>query len=326
MKTKLVGLGMLLLTAIACHQNTNTPPTAPAANLESEVLAVAEGFSLMESSCFTCHSPNASLESRIAPPMEAIKKHYIQENTSLETFTKALITFIHNPSVENSKMPGAVDRFGLMPKISFSEAEIRKMAQYIYHTELEKPDWFDKHYQEEKARHEAVATAQRSPLATGKEIALKTQGTLGSNLKAAINAQGTEYALAFCSTEAIPLTDSMGILQNAQVKRVSDKNRNPANKANSEELIYIKTAQAALMNGQPVEPKLIATEDGYIGYYPILTSGMCLQCHGKPKDDIAPATFTKIRELYPEDKAINYKADELRGIWVVEMAGKQASF
>ncbi len=44
-----------------------------------------------------------------------------------------------------------------------------------------------------------------------------------------------------------------------------------------------------------------------------------MQCHGDPETDILPETYTKIKELYPEDKAIGYIENELRGIWVVEM-------
>ena len=54
-----------------------------------------------------------------------------------------------------------------------------------------------------------------------------------------------------------------------------------------------------------------------------MTNIMCLQCHGKPDKDILPNTLTKIGSLYPEDKAIGYGVDELRGIWVVEMDKKR---
>lgn len=320
---KLVVILGVILFAAGCNQTEPGHQNTKTVNQELKAMAIAEGFSLLETSCFSCHSPNASMDSRIAPPMIAIKKHYVKENTSEEAFANDLIRFLNNPAAENSKMPGAIERFGLMPKMNFSEADIQKIAHYIYNTELEKPDWFEKHYEEEKAKHGTLSKITDNPLELGKRIAAKTQGTLGSNLKEAINSNGTEYALSFCSNQAIALTDSMGVLQSASVKRVSDKNRNPKNKANTAELEFIHVAQAALMNGQPIEPKVVTTEDGYVGYYPITTSDMCLQCHGKPIQDIKESTYTKIRELYPQDMAINYKSNELRGIWVVEMKENQ---
>jgi len=114
---------------------------------------VPNGFTLLENNCFVCHSPNAKMEVRLAPPMEAIKRHYIDKETKEEEFTADLIKFINNPTEENTKMPGAVKKFGVMPKMSFSDNELKAIAHYIYTTELEKPDWFDKHYQEEKAKY-----------------------------------------------------------------------------------------------------------------------------------------------------------------------------
>ncbi len=74
-----------------------------------------------------------------------------------------------------------------------------------------------------------------SPIEVGKSIALKTKAVLGKNLLTAINSQGTEHAVSFCATQAIPLTDSTAIALNAKIKRVSDKVRNPYNKANTAE-------------------------------------------------------------------------------------------
>lgn len=305
-----------LLSFGSCKQIENKKPES---NKAYPTTPLAEGFSLLESNCFSCHSPNASMESRIAPPMIAIKKHYITESTTEADFTKDLVAFLNKPTEENSKMPGAIERFGLMPLMNFSEAEISKIAHYIFNTELEKPDWFEKHYQEEKEKHGSMSNISDSPLEAGGHIVRKAQSILGSNLKQALNSQGPEYALDFCSTRAIALTDSMGFVQNAMVKRVSDKNRNPENAASPDELAYITATKEALAKGLPAEPKLIAAEGSYIGYYPIMTNAMCLQCHGKPLEDIEEKTYTKIGELYPEDKAFAYKADELRGIWVVEM-------
>lgn len=278
---------------------------------------LAEGFQLIENNCFSCHSPNASMESRVAPPMEAVKKHYITNNTTQEQFTKDLIAFLNNPNVENSKMPGAINRFDLMPKMNFSEGQISKIASYIYNSELEKPEWFEKHYQKERQRYGGASMA--SPMIAGQQIAMKTKGVLGKNLLEAINTSGTDNALTFCSTRAIPLTDSMSVTLNAKIKRVSDKNRNPNNSANAVELAYIEAAKWAISKNEEPKPQLTTIGKKQTGYYPITTDKMCLQCHGKSQTDVLPNTVAKIRKLYPHDKALEYSVGDLRGIWVVEM-------
>lgn len=49
---------------------------------------------------------------------------------------------------------------------------------------------------------------------------------------------------------------------------------------------------------------------------------MCLQCHGKPAEQINPATLKKLSELYPADKAVGYDIDQVRGIWSIQFKKK----
>lgn len=282
---------------------------------------LALGFQLLETNCFSCHSPDASMDNRIAPPMVAVKRHYIDGSVSEATFTAELTEWVINPDSSKTKMPGAIQKFGVMPKMGFDEEQLAAIAYYIYHTELEQPDWFEQHYQEEHGKYlSQMGQGQgQSYLTQGKQYALATKAILGKNLLSAINTKGTEGALDFCNIRAIPLTDSMQQVQNVSIKRVSDNNRNPDNVADANELAYIFAAKAALQNGETIQGKIAERNGKMVGYYPILTNEMCLQCHGKPGTDIKAETLTKIKELYPNDKATGYAVDELRGIWVVEM-------
>ncbi len=156
-------------------------------------------------------------------------------------------------------------------------------------------------------------------LKLGRDIALSTKAVLGSNLMQTISKKGTEEAIKFCNTNANLLTDSTALLLNAKVKRVSDKNRNPKNYANKQELDYINSMKEVLKSGGKLNGKIIEHKNKMIGYYPIITNQACLQCHGNTKNDIEPKVLEKIDLLYPKDLAINYKNNELRGIWVIEM-------
>jgi hypothetical protein len=49
---------------------------------------------------------------------------------------------------------------------------------------------------------------------------------------------------------------------------------------------------------------------------PIVLQPMCTACHGSP-DQISPEVKAKLEQLYPNDKAVNYKPGELRGAVVV---------
>lgn len=156
-------------------------------------------------------------------------------------------------------------------------------------------------------------------LETGKGLAMQTKASLGKNLALAINERGSDGAVEFCNIEAIPITDSMSVVLGAKIKRVSDKPRNANNQANEAELAYINNWNAAKANGEEHPPLLTEINGKMVGYYPIVTNQMCIQCHGTPEKQINTKTLSKIKKLYPTDKATGYAEGDIRGIFVVEM-------
>jgi cytochrome c1 len=107
------------------------------------------GKKLMETNCYVCHSLTAPEDSRIAPPMIAIKKRYSIDNNTKEAFINSMQNWIKNPTEDNAIMYGAVKRFGLMPKQGFPEESIKQIADYMFEFEIDKPVWFEKHYKEQ---------------------------------------------------------------------------------------------------------------------------------------------------------------------------------
>lgn len=155
-------------------------------------------------------------------------------------------------------------------------------------------------------------------LEEGKEIAMQAKAELGKNLMNAIQAKGIVGAIEFCNTNAISLTNEISQKQNVSLKRVSDKPRNPNNAASEEELKIIEAFKTQIVNKEKPSPVTIETEVAQIGYYPIETVAMCLQCHGEKEKNISKKVSTKLSTLYPTDKAIDYSENQIRGMWVVE--------
>lgn len=167
-----------------------------------------------------------------------------------------------------------------------------------------------------KSKEEKIGTTVNME-ETLQKYAVETKGVLGKNLKNAINKQGTEKAIEFCSTKAIVLTDSMGTAFNATIKRVSDKPRNPVNMANENETAFINELKQKSSKGEKLTAKFTEADSKIIGYFPIETNAMCLQCHGSKDLDIKPKVLKKIVQLYPKDQATGYKENQIRGIFVV---------
>lgn len=274
-----------------------------------------KGFEILESNCISCHSAKGTFDDRIAPPLASVKKRYLMDNVSKEEFIASFVSFVENPTLEKSKMTNAVEKFNLMPKMGYSKDQITAVAEYIYANEVQNEDWYANNFENEKNKY---ANSSMSDLERGQQLAMKSKAVLGKNLMGTIKKSGTDAALEFCNVRAYPLIDSMATALHAKIKRVSNKPRNENNVANEQELTYINKVIAQMANGEKVVGEIHKEGDSNIAYYPITTNDMCLKCHGTPKEQIKESTLSLLSELYPNDKAVGYKANELRGIWVVE--------
>lgn len=142
--------------------------------------------------------------------------------------------------------------------------------------------------------------------------------SIGANLERTIKNGGTANALTFCSIEANNIISATAGEFKGKIKRVSDKPRNPINQANEAELAFIQACKDSLSNASMPKPKMHYIDDKAYGYYPIVTNKFCMQCHGTPMKTIQPEVVSILLEKYPNDKAINYKPQEVRGLFVVE--------
>ncbi|WP_299532729.1 DUF3365 domain-containing protein [Ulvibacterium sp.] len=290
-----------------------------------EVKAEHPGKGLMERECLMCHNPKASEAQMIAPPMAMIKLHYLDSSTTKEQFTEALVHWLNDPEQE-SKIPNAVERFGNMPYIPYPEKVIEQIAAYMYDYEMDRPIWFANYLEHKQQgaenslrnyKYTTTDNAEKRYANKGLAHALATKTQLGNSLIKAIKEVGAKGAVEFCKVKAIPLTDSISIMQNAVIQRVTDKPRNPDNEASAKELAHISFFREQMASDGSVEP-IVELHDNEVNfYYPIITNTLCLQCHGTPNEHIEPETLAAIRNLYPADRAIGYGTNEIRGIWSI---------
>jgi hypothetical protein len=153
--------------------------------------------------------------------------------------------------------------------------------------------------------------------AKSSKILLKT---LGSNMKKNMKSGGVMQALNFCSSEAYTLTQEVNkkLSSGVSIKRVSDNYRNPNNAPTSDELKVINAFKSLKADNIILPTHLLQKIDEHtIKFYKplVLDNPVCLKCHG----DISTNTELKkkIDEIYPADKAVNYKMGDLRGLVVV---------
>lgn len=338
---KTLSIIVLLGTLMACNTQEKKGYSGIENSSEEMAIAISQdhpGKQLMENNCYVCHSPKAAEESMIAPPMVAVKMHYLSEEISKEDFVNEIVSFLKNPSEETSKMPGTIKKFGLMPYQFYPENTLKQIADYMFDYDIEEPEWFGDHYSKMHGdrpkmkgrmgqgkgrgmgRNQTDKAQQLSIEESGMQIAQATKAELGKNLMGQIQKNGVIAALDFCNIQAMPLTDSMSVVHKAHIKRVSDKPRNPKNQANTMELTYIQTFKNQVAAGEEPTPIVTTMGEKAEFYYPIVTNSMCLKCHGTPGKELESLTLSNILKHYPNDKAIGYGENEVRGIWSIEIS------
>lgn len=174
--------------------------------------------------------------------------------------------------------------------------------------------------QQQEASSFEKPVAEELPLIAeeGSKITGRTFSTLSSNLQQALKDSGVSYALSFCNAEAMPLTDSLSENFGVEIRRASHRPRNQDNRADSLELASIQKYISALEAGGELKPYTYSTKTGAIFHAPIRIAGeLCLNCHGRPGDDISEKDMETINNLYPKDEATDFAVGELRGIWSV---------
>ena len=98
-----------------------------------------------EKACMSCHDTYE--KNKMAPPLIAVNQVYLRlADGNMTVAMKRIETFLAAPSKESTLMKPAVKLYGVMPKMQFTQEEMRDFAQVLIETEYEIPEWFDDHY------------------------------------------------------------------------------------------------------------------------------------------------------------------------------------
>jgi hypothetical protein len=162
-------------------------------------------------------------------------------------------------------------------------------------------------------------------LVMGNEISTEAQEQLMSTLRKAIDEKGIAGAVEFCNAEALSIVKSVGKEYGVEVRRVSNRYRNPADQPRDDEEALLGAYEYNQETGQSSEPNIQKLQNGEVLLYTRainIPGQFCLNCHGDPNGDINPAVLDKIKELYPNDKATGHTVGDLRGMWSVRIPRK----
>jgi len=114
---------------------------------ESDII---QGEQLYKTYCSSCHGLGGGMDmrQRVAPPIAAVRYHYIGVYPDKTSFVTAITNWVEKQDENKSLMRGAIRRFNIMPPISINKQDAQKIASYIFTGDIEKPSGFDKHVEE----------------------------------------------------------------------------------------------------------------------------------------------------------------------------------
>ncbi len=176
---------------------------------------------------------------------------------------------------------------------------------------------------DDRPEEPADAAATPTPPATeadvvalGSEAAGELASSLMGRLQAVLAEEGVAGAVAFCSSEGLPLTAEASREAGFDIKRTSSRIRNPTNAPDLLEhaaLAHFEAAQAAGDSLPAWFVQRLPGDEGYRYYQPLRMQPFCVQCHGA-SNELAEGVADVLAEHYPEDEATGYAAGDFRGL------------
>lgn len=164
----------------------------------------------------------------------------------------------------------------------------------------------------------AVAADEAKLLEEARGIPAKMVPRLLEVLNEEIDKGGHAQAISVCREKAPNMAKALSEQTGWQIRRVSLKNRNPKAVPDEWEAAVLQEFERRLAAGEnpaSIDKGEVVSVDGQKMYRymkALPTQELCLNCHGTP-DKIKPEVQARLKELYPEDKAVGYGLKQLRG-------------
>lgn len=168
--------------------------------------------------------------------------------------------------------------------------------------------------------------AQSLPSSTETQVALEKSRAAAKELLSSVRtllmkqlaAGGAVRAIHVCADSAQAVGTRIQEQHGLTVRRVSEKWRNPKDKPDSYESAQLKIfadlhAKKNLTDTLEVYG-LVKEDTVRVFRYmrPIFVGEMCLSCHGG-RENMKDLIYSAIQQRYPNDKAMDYTAGDLRG-------------
>ena len=166
----------------------------------------------------------------------------------------------------------------------------------------------------------AMADDNSALVPEARGIIQQFSGTLGRELKTALEAGGPVAAIEVCNLKAPGIAEQASGASGWQVGRTALKLRNPRNAPDDWEKGVLTTFASRAAAGEDltkVERTEVVERDGHRTFRfmkAIPTAELCVTCHGAA---LKPEVQARLKELYPTDQAMGFAVGDLRGAFTL---------
>lgn len=101
--------------------------------LSYNLLASSYPSLLFSGNCETCHKIGENIS---APSINLIRKKYKEAFSNKEEFVKYMSEWVYSPNEQGSLMLDQVNKYGLMPHLSYDKKTLEEISSYIFDTEF----------------------------------------------------------------------------------------------------------------------------------------------------------------------------------------------
>lgn len=162
----------------------------------------------------------------------------------------------------------------------------------------------------------------------GDTLSKKLLTALKGELSKAIQEKGVVNAIQVCNIKALPITDEIEKLVDytVQIKRTTNKYRNPKNKPDEIEKLALEYFSNMQKDNETLPQYYIQkankNDKEFFNYYkPLIAGPLCLACHGDP-ETMDKSLINILNRLYPNDLATGYKDGDFRGLLRIQVMNK----
>jgi hypothetical protein len=160
---------------------------------------------------------------------------------------------------------------------------------------------------------------------TSRELISQFSNQLKTELTAAIKDGGPQNAISKCNLKAPEISSKLS-RDGWSIRRTSLKIRNPDNSPDDFEKKILNEFEEKISAGHDINKlayyKLteVGTQSEFRYIKAIPVGELCLQCHG---EYLSEPVKLKLNALYPDDQAINFKVDDIRGAFTLRKIFKR---